>query len=394
MNESIGSVKQHMKSQKWLSVNFFAFFFTWGIFMNYWTGYLTNVKGLSVTAASIIMGAGMVARAFSTFVLFPSATSRFSVQVVLRMLAFLSFLSIILYVPFNDFTSLLIITILFSLIYPNLLPAMESSASLLMQRDKVHYGKSRSFGSAGFMVAVLFIGFATEIWGEEAILWTMLGALAIIMFSFSRPSPDALTEIPNVADKRDKDILKGLFTSKQFMVILFLTILLQGSHASYNNYAFIYLQDIGVDSLYIGMILNVAIVLEIVFFLVADKFFSNVKVSSMFLVAGAGATIRWLLIYFFPSVGVFIFSQTLHAVSFGIAHYAFIQYISNKLEKRYIPAAQGIYAALAMSLSSAALTFVGGYLYDVEPRLAFLGMVACTIPAVVIILATRKTFNY
>ena len=383
-----------MKSQKWLSVNFFAFFFTWGIFMPYWTGYLTNVKGLSVTSASIIMSAGMVARAFSTFVLFPSATNRFSVQLVLRITALLSFLSVMFYVPFSDFTALLIITILFSLIYPNLLPAMESSASLLMQRDKIHYGKSRSFGSAGFMMAVLFMGFATEIWGEEAILWTMVCALAIIMFSFSKPTPSALTEKPHVATKRDKDVLKGLFTSKQFIVILLLTVLLQGSHASYNNYAFIYLQDIGVNSLYIGMILNVAIVLEIVFFLMADRFFSKAKVSSMFLMAGIGATIRWLFIYLFPSVWVFILLQTLHAVTFGIAHYAFIQYISNKLEKRYIPAAQGIYAALSMSLSSAALTFVGGYLYDIEPRLAFLGMVACTVPAILITFTTRKMYNY
>ncbi len=383
-----------MKSQKWLSINFFAFFFTWGIFMPYWTGYLTNVKGLSVPAASIVMGAGMLARAFSTFALFPIATSRFSMQVVMRVLALLSFVVVALYVPFSNFASLLVITVLFSLIYPNLLPAIESSASLLMQRDNIHYGKSRSLGSAGFMVAILFIGFSTEIWGEEAILWTMLGALALIMFSFSRPTPNALQELPTTINKRSKKSIKELFSSKQFIVILFLTVLLQGSHASYNNYAFIYLQDIGVNSLYIGMILNVAIILEIIFFIVADRLFSGFKVSTMFLMAGTGATIRWLLIYLFPSVWIFILSQTLHAVSFGIAHYAFIQYISNKLEKQNIPSAQGIYAALSMSLSSAALTLVGGYLYEIEPRLAFLGMVACTVPAIFIIFMSRKSYNY
>lgn len=57
-----------INSQKWLSINFAAFFFTWGVFLPYWTGWLTNEKGLSVLHASIIMGAGMVARAISTFV--------------------------------------------------------------------------------------------------------------------------------------------------------------------------------------------------------------------------------------------------------------------------------------------------------------------------------------
>lgn len=388
------AMRSAMKSQKWLSINFFTFFFTWGVFMPYWTGYLTNAKGLSVTSASIVMGAGMLARAFSTFVLFPKATGRFSMQRVLRLLALFSFAAIVLYIPFNSFYSLLAITVTFSLIYPNLLPAMESSASILMQKDKIHYGKSRSFGSVGFMVALLFIGGVTAIWDEQAILWTMLGALAVIMITYSKPMPASLSELPHQVTKDNTGNWKNLFTSKQFIVILILTILIQGSHASYNNYGFIYLQDIGVNSLYIGIVLNVAVIFEIVFFLFADKLFSNKKVSWMLLLAGIGATIRWISIYLFPSVWIFILTQVLHSVSFGIAHYAFIQYISRTLDKSLIPAAQGIYAALSMSLSSAFLTFVGGYLYDVEPRLAFLGMAFCTIPAIVILLLSRKKYAY
>ncbi|MCM3357611.1 MFS transporter [Psychrobacillus sp. MER TA 171] len=383
-----------MNSQKWLSINFFTFFFTWGVFMPYWTGYLTNAKGLSVTSASVIMGAGMLARAFSTFALFPRATSKYSMQKVLRLLALLSFAALVLYIPFNSFYSLLTITVLFSLIYPNLLPAMESSASILMQKDKVHYGKSRSFGSVGFMFALLFIGGVTAIWDEQAILWTMLAALAIIMLTYSRPMPASLSEIPLRTTKENSVKWKELFTSKQFIIILTLTVLIQGSHASYNNYGFIYLQDIGVNSLYIGIILNVAVIFEIVFFLIADKLFSNKKVSWMFLLAGIGATIRWIGIYLFPSVWMFILTQALHSVSFGVAHYAFIQYISRTLDKRLIPAAQGIYAALSMSLSSAVLTLAGGYLYDIEPKLAFLGMAFCTVPAIILIVLSRKKFSY
>ena len=53
-----------MNNQRWLSMSFLAFFFTWGVFLPYWTGWLTIEKGLSVTTASFIMGLGMVARFF------------------------------------------------------------------------------------------------------------------------------------------------------------------------------------------------------------------------------------------------------------------------------------------------------------------------------------------
>lgn len=114
----------------------------------------------------------------------------------------------------------------------------------------------------------------------------------------------------------------------------------------------------------------------------------------MFLLAGIGSTIRWLLIFLFPSVWVFIFSQLFHALSFGVAHFAFIRYIFQQLNPVHIPAAQGMYAALAMSLSVALLTFIGGFLYEISPGLSFLGMVGFSLPAVLLIMATRKKYAY
>ena len=89
------------KSEKWLSINFFAFFFTWGVFLPFWTGWLTTEKGLSVSHASIIMGAGMFARAFSTFILFQAATKRYSIRNVMLWTAFLSLVLMALYIPAN-----------------------------------------------------------------------------------------------------------------------------------------------------------------------------------------------------------------------------------------------------------------------------------------------------
>jgi PPP family 3-phenylpropionic acid transporter len=384
-----------MNYQKWLSVNFFAFFFTWGVFLPYWTGYLIIVKGLSVPHASIIMGAGMVARALTTFVIFPAAAKKVSIQTVMLWTAGLSFLTMILYLPANSFIFLLLITILFSMIYPILLPAMESSASVLMQSERIHYGKSRSFGSFGYTVGLLIIGATTAIWSEESILWVMLIGLAGMWFLHSRPSPAILNEAPKQVSQVDTKLQwKKLFSSKSFVVVLILAILLQGAHASYYNFGFIYLQELGVNSFYIGIVLNVAILLEILFFARADKLFSNTKISTMFMIAAIGSTIRWILIAAFPLVWVFILSQFLHAVSFGVAHYAFMQFISKRLSHDAIPAAQGMYAALAMGLSTAILTFVGGYLYDFSPSLAFLGMALCSIPAIFIVIFTKNKYQY
>ncbi|MGM0841704.1 MAG: hypothetical protein ACQEWE_13295 [Bacillota bacterium] len=59
-----------LKNPTWLSVQFFAIFFTWGIFIPYWTTWLVESKDFSITAASTVITVGMIARSFSSFFLF------------------------------------------------------------------------------------------------------------------------------------------------------------------------------------------------------------------------------------------------------------------------------------------------------------------------------------
>ncbi len=383
-----------MTNQKWLSLNFFAFFFTWGVFLPYWTGWLTNEKDMSVSAASIIMGAGMIARSLSTLLFFPMMTRRLSLGRLMQVLAIVSALLMALYIPANSYTALFVITVAFSFVYPNLLPAIESGATVLMQTDRIHYGKSRSFGSLGYTVALLIVGALTAIWQESAILWVMLFGLVFMAITQSATSPLPLQVKPELKHSASKGAVKQLLKSKAFLIILGVSTLLQGAHAAYYNYGFIYLQDLGVNSFYIGLILNIAIIFEIIFFNKADTLFRNWSVSSMLLLAATGSTIRWILIFLFPSVWVFIITQVFHAISFGVAHFAFIRYIFKKLQPVHIPAAQGMYAAIGMSLSVALLTIVGGFLYEISPGLAFLGMVSFSAPAIVIVLLTKKKFDY
>lgn len=382
-----------MNNQRWLAKNFFMFFITWGIFLPYWTGWLINDKGLTVSEASIIMGFGLVARAISTMFIFPFVSKIMSNKNVLIFFTASSLIVTLLYIPINSFSGLFLMTLLFSAFYPALLPAVESSASTLMQHGSIHYGKARSLGSFGFVVAVLIISMISGMYGEQMILWMMILGLAALLIIQFMPAPQVLSLVP-VKENGKTLSMKGLFEVKSFIIVLFVVILLQGAHASYYNYGYIYLQDLNVNPFYIGMILNVAVIFEVLYFYKADTILTKWKPSSLLLIAAIGSSIRWILVYAFPNMPMFIISQALHALSFAMAHYAFIRYLSKALPQEQIPNAQGIYSALAMSLSAAILTLLGGALYEIEPGLAFLGMIICTVPAILLILLTKKRFNY
>jgi len=384
-----------MNDQRWLSQNFFFFFFTWGVYLQYWSGWLSEAKGLSVSQVSLIMGFGLVARAISTMFVFPFASKYLSAKKLTQFLVISALIATIVYIPFNHFIALFIITMIFSLFYPSLLPAIESSASTLVQQGKVHYGKSRSYGSISFVISVFILSIIVGYLGEDAILWCMITYLVIMLVLQALPAPEVLKLKPTVEDRSQKFSMSSLWKIKGFPVVMILAILLQGSLASYYNYSYIYLQKyLEVNTFYIGIILNVAVIFEILFFLKVDHLFSKWKTSSLFLLAAAGSTLRWIMIFAFPNVWVFILSQTLHALAFAMAHYAFVQYITRNLPKQQLSNAQGLYSALAMSLSAAVLTLFGGYLYEITPGLAFLGMIVVTVPAIIIILVTRKHYGY
>lgn len=374
-----------MNNQRWMSQNFFAFFITWGIFLPYWTGWLVEAKGLSVSDASLIMSFGLAARGASTLFAFPLASRYWSNKMVIVILTVGALLSALLYIPANSFSSLFAVTIIFSLFYPALMPALDSTAGILVQHGRLHYGKSRSYGSIGFIVAVLILSVMTGYFGDSAILWAMIFGLIAMLFLHSFVSaPQVLLTKPVKNQKKKALSIRSLWSIKGFPLVLLIVILLQGAHASYYNYGYIYLQDLGVSKYYIGMIINIGVLFEILYFAKADNLFGKWKPALLLILASVGSTLRWLLVAFFPNVWIFILSQSLHALSFGVAHYAFILYITQKLPKEQIPNAQGVYSALALSWSTAILTLLGGSLYEISPSYAFLGMIICTIPALLL----------
>ncbi|WP_157076922.1 MFS transporter [Halalkalibacter krulwichiae] len=379
-----------MNTQRWMSSQFFSFFLTWGIFLPYWTGWMIYTKGITVSEASLIMSLGLVARGLSTLFVFPYFSEKFSSKTLLHVMSIGTMISLLSYIPATSFTDLLLATLLLHLFYPALMPALDTVAGTLVQHKQLaDYGKSRSYGSIGFVVAGMVLTFFTGAWGDEVILWAMLlGALLFVILGFVH-SPAILSKKPKV-DPTKKQGMMSLLRIKNFGLVLVIVILLQAAHASYYSYGYIYLQEIHAPKYLIGLILNIGVLAEIIFFAVADKKFKRFSVGSLLALAALGSTIRWILVFAFPNVIVFSIAQVLHACSFAMGHYAFMKYLINHLTPAQIPKAQGLYSAFALSWSTAVFTLFGGFLYEIEPRYAFIGMIICTIPSMWLALQYRK----
>ncbi|CAH2464418.1 MULTISPECIES: 3-phenylpropionate MFS transporter [Bacillus cereus group] len=369
-----------MKNTFWLSTRYFTFFFTWGIFLPYWIVWLINGKSFTVEEAGIIISIGFVFRSFTTLFIFPYLCRIATLTQLTIVIPFLSFVILLLFIPLNSFESILVVTMIFSLLYPMLLPLNETVASILSKEGNVKYGNCRSWGSVGYIVALVVVAVLSNFIGEKNIVYIMLIGCCMMFLS-------GLVRTPNLLNKKvtkKKISIITFLKSPKFVICISICILIQGAHAAYYNYGVIYLRDLGINTSVIGFILMLAVVAEIIFFSVADRFFGRIKPSVLFALASLASIIRWLMIYFFMNEVAFVSSQLLHAFTFGLVHYTFIRYVNEEIDKELVPAAQGIYASLGMSLSTGILTFIGGYLYSYSPNLPFLGMALVSLPCLVL----------
>ena len=379
-----------MNTQRWMAQHFFIFFMTWGVFLPYWTGWMIDEKGISVSQASFIMSAGLVARGLATLFIFPYLLRIWSSRKLINVISITTFLAMLLYIPAQSFGSLFIVTLIVHVFYPTLMPALDSAAGMLVQhRQLQHYGKSRSWGSIGFVFMGMVLTVFTGAFGDAVILWAMLLGVFVFMLLGLKQAPEVLSLKPEIP-KDGSFKMRDLFKAQHFGLVLVIVILLQAAHASYYNYGYIFLQDIDAPKYLIGVILNVAVISEIIFFAKADTVFYKFSVGSLLALASLGSTIRWILVFAFPNVFVFTIAQLLHAASFAMGHYAFMKYLAENISPLQIPNAQGVYSALALSWSTAVFTVFGGFLYEIEPRYAFLGMIVCTIPSMLLAMKYRK----
>lgn len=90
-------------------------------------GYLFALLDRMAPEASLIMRFGLLARGAPTLFAFPLATRYWSSQTVILILITSSLLATILYIPSSSFGTLFVVTIIFSTVYPALLPAVDSS---------------------------------------------------------------------------------------------------------------------------------------------------------------------------------------------------------------------------------------------------------------------------
>ena len=380
-----------MSSKTWLSSNYFLQFLVTGTFLPFWMVYLTSVKNLSVLEASSIFSMLYFARVISGIFLSPYLIKKYNLNITMKLSVASGLILAISYGFTNEKILLGIITFLFGLIYFMISPLVEGLASLFLREENIDYGKARTYGSLGYTVVGIFIGGVLGYVGNGALYYILIFLVALYLVFMFLPQPKLVKNLNlnNNSNNDKKESLYGWVLKDRNAILLIVTIFLyQLSHTAYNNYNAIYLESMNISAKWLsGVILNVSVIAEIIFFIFSKRLVDKIKPKNLLVFAGVCAVIRWAALATFHNIYVFTVMQTFHAITFAVAHIAFILMLNRDYNNKEIIDMQNLYTAICFQLSMAIGLYIMGALWDISTSYVFYA--SAIIAAIGTVVATR-----
>lgn len=375
----------------WRLSGFYFFYFAFiGAFSPYWSLYL---QSLSFTALQIgvLMSLLLVARIFSPAVWGWLADHTGKRARVVQVAAVSGFVSFCGFFAGESFVWIFCVMLLMSFFWSASLPLMEAITLSHLENATDKYGRIRSWGSVGFVLAVVGIGYLLEKVEIAWLLWVVLGLkLGIVIFSYHIPEKEIMRHTAGLHSVRQ------ICLRPEVMAFLLSSLLMLFAHGAYYTFFSIYLVEHGYDKGFVGWLWATGVICEIGIFFIMPWLMRHFRLKHILIFSFACAMLRFVLIgQYVDWPVVIVFAQILHAATYGAHHIAAMMVIHQFFQGRHQAKGQAIYTSTAYGVGGALGAVCSGYTWDwLGAEITFLISAAAALAGLVLIAWKMKSFKH
>lgn len=369
-----------------LSAFYFCYFLFIGAFSPYWSLYLQSLQ-FSALEIGILMSLLQVMRTFGPN-LWGWIADHYEKPILVVQLTVIA--SLICYLGVfitSKFWGLFLVMSLLSFFWSASLPLVEATTMSLLGKNTLRYSHVRVWGSLGFMVSVIAIGYVLDRTHTGNIVWLVLGTLICIVISgFPLPKTE------KISLGSEHVSLWVILKRPEVIAIVSACFLMAAAHGPYYTFFSIYLSDHGYSNANIGWLWAVGVISEIVLFIFMPRMFSRYSLRNILLVCFFLAIIRFLLIAWgIEYLSIVLIAQVLHAATFGAYHAAAVAAIHSLFPQKYGARGQAIYTSLSFGLGGTLGGLYSGFAWEnLGPQITFVIASLCSLAAFFIIAARFK----
>ncbi|HSN39248.1 MAG TPA: MFS transporter [Burkholderiales bacterium] len=240
------------------------------------------------------------------------------------------------------------------------LPLVEATTLSHLGDETARYGRIRVWGSIGFIVAVVAVGYALDRVSIRALLWVVLALMAgILAFCWQIPET---APAPHAADHQP---IWHIIRKPEVAALIAACALMAAAHGPYYTFYSIHLVGHGYSKALTGWLWALGVICEIGIFVWMPHLYRAFTLRQILIASFALAVVRFLLIgWAADSTGLLIFAQTLHAATFGSFHAAAIGVVHKIFRGRHQARGQAIYGSLAFGLGGTIGGLASGYAWE------------------------------
>lgn len=374
----------------WLSMYYGTFFFAYGVYLPFWSVWLAYM-GLSADDIGIVIGAGVMTRFIMNLLVTPRFYLPSHLLPAIRFFSFLGAMFGFLHLAATpDLLWLTALSVLINCSIGPSVPVSDALANHYNRRQLLDYGKARLWGSLAFVLGSTVTGKTVEIFGPQTII--LLVAFGLLATGFWSLLPPNILPEDEVAVRQARPKLSVVMKSKEVMIFVLLVSLIQGSHAAYYAFSSVHWTQSGISDAVVGYLWSIGVVVEVTLFAFSRRWFGRWSVQALFRLAALAVMVRWGLTAWTTDIWLLAFAQSLHGITFGLAHIAAMRYIQSQSAEKLV-ALQALYNAIPLGIVMACLTILSGELYSWLHSDAFYVMAALGLPALLLTLPKTAAQN-
>lgn len=356
------------KNYYWRIAGFYFFYYAFvGMFAPYWSLYLKSLHFNAIEIA-ILMSIQPVMRMIAPNIwgwlaegghdtimrnirgadtlhagrsLTPLGSARKRLQVV-QMAAILSALCYLGVFAVSSFWGMFLVLGLMGFFWSASMPLVEATTLSYLGKHSARYGRIRSWGSIGFIVSVVGLGYAFDYIAIYWLLWAgVVCEFGIVIFA--RQIPPA--EVP--AHHTDHHPVKKIILRPQVIALFSACFLMSVAHGPYYTFYSIYLVEHGYAKSAVGGLWALGVICEIGVFFVMPWLVRRFGFTRILLASFGAAVMRFMLIgWGVDYLMLLLAAQVLHAATFGAYHAASIGLVHEFFQGRHQAKGQALFGSL------------------------------------------------
>jgi PPP family 3-phenylpropionic acid transporter len=264
-----------------------------------------------------------------------------------------------------------------------MVPLTDAYALRGVVRYGLNYGPVRLWGSAAFIVGALGCGLLADLIAAKHLIWiiTAVAALGAVVSLGLQPLDGRKAQAPVQHGS------SALLRDVGFLAIIAASALIQSSHSAYYVFGSITWQLSGLGGLTIAALWALGVIAEIVVFALSPRF--TLQPSTLVVIGGLGAAMRWLITAQEPQVGVLAAVQLAHGLSYGLTQIGIMGLMVRHVPVPVITRAQGYLAACGGIVASSA-SLVSGAIYARHGQGVYYAMAAMALSGAVVMWSARR----